>query len=468
MATITGRSSSASTTNTTSYASTAFTPAVGDLLVFMLVASGTASAGSITSSAGYTFTKVQEATLSTTNKLYVFVANSLVTAAVSQTLTFTCTDDAATGCFRVVASISGMSRAGASAVRQSAARNSGTSGTTPAVALGAAALTGNPLIALLSNLSSPANIVHPSGWSEQNDSGYSTPTTGFQYANINSGFTGSTVTWGSTSGTNYCALAVEFDTSAVVAQTLTPSLFTNANSFSSPSVSVGLSPSQFANTQTFYAHSAAVGPASLVPTRFDNTSNLFAPTVARGAVALSPSRLDNSQGFFSALVASAPVSLSPPLYGNLQTFYGPSVAAGGVSISASRLENAQSFFAASLSTGGPSVTLTPPRTENTSVLFTPSVGVGAVTIAPAQLTNTQTFYSPHSITLSLRQATPFSNQQSFFAQSVQAGAVTLTQASKLENAQLFYGPFVGEMTPPDLGRNIAGGMIANMGTWMSR
>lgn len=435
MATITGRSSSASTTNTTSYASSAFTPAVGDLLVFLVLASETVDAGSVSSSAGYTFTKVATAHRNSTDTLYVFVADSLVTSAVSQTLTYNCASDAATGCFRVVISISGMARTGASAVRQSAVQNTGTAGTTPAVTFGGAALTANPLVALLCNQANPATVTQPSAWSEQNDSGFNTPTTGFEYANINSGFTSSTVTWGSTSGTQFAALAVEFDSSAP-AQTLTPSLFTNTNNFYAPSVSQSLAPSLFTNAQAFYSPTVTRGAVTLTPARFDNTSNFYAPTVTRGAVTLSPARFDNSQSFFSPSIS---LRLAPNLFTNANAFYAPTVTPGAVSLSPARFDNTNTFFSPTVSAGQQ---LAPARLDNVSQFFTPAVTPGAVALAPARFDNGNAFFAPTVSVGPLTLQPPLAvNDQQFFSPAVTVGAVTLNPA-RFNNVSLFYGPTV--------------------------
>lgn len=440
MATITGRSSSASTTNTTSYASSAFTPAVGDLLVFLVLASETVDAGSVSSSAGYTFTKVATAHRNSTDTLYVFVADSLVTSAVSQTLTYNCASDAATGCFRVVISISGMARTGASAVRQSAVQNTGTAGTTPAVTFGGAALTANPLVALLCNQANPATVTQPSGWSEQNDSGFNTPTTGFEYANINSGFTSSTVTWGSTSGTQFAALAVEFDTGPVD-QALAPPLLSNGNAFYGPTITPGavaLTPARFDNTSAFYAPTvSAAGPVqNLTAPLLSNASVFYAPTVTRGAVTLSPARFDNSQSFFSPSIS---LRLAPNLFTNANAFYAPTVTPGAVSLSPARFDNTNTFFSPTVSAGQQ---LAPARLDNVSQFFTPAVTPGAVALAPARFDNGNAFFAPTVSVGPLTLQPPLAvNDQQFFSPAVTVGAVTLNPA-RFNNVSLFYGPTV--------------------------
>ena len=203
----------ATTTNAETYAFTAFTPAAGDLIVAMARAGATAVAGDMTSDVGITFTKLDHVLYNASGaRVYVFVANEFATA-VSTTLTFTCTGDAADGCVRMAARVSGMSRTGLAAVRQYKKQENAAAGT-PAPAFDAACLTTNPTIACMGNLSNPAGMTQPSGWTERADSGHTNPTSGGYYASRDSGFTGTTVTWGSASATDFGAMIIELDASA--------------------------------------------------------------------------------------------------------------------------------------------------------------------------------------------------------------------------------------------------------------
>lgn len=215
MAAVTHRVSTASTSNVTSYASGAFTPAVGDLLVVFVVASATVAAGSVRGTgAGLTFSKVTSfVKASSADTIYCFVADAFVTAAASQTVTFDCTGDAATGAIIEVASVSGMTWKGLNAIRQSAGQSNQASGGTPAPAFASAALTGNPTLGVVGNATNAATLTPPTSWTERADTGYATPTTGCEYVSRDSGFTGTTVTWGSTSGSAFGSLIIELDAS---------------------------------------------------------------------------------------------------------------------------------------------------------------------------------------------------------------------------------------------------------------
>jgi hypothetical protein len=226
MATVVHEVTTPVTTNATSYVSGSFTPAAGDLLVVFVRAGATADAGAVTSSAGLTFTKVDHATFRTSlDRIYCFVSNQAA-AASAQTVTFACAGDAADGSVIFVASVTGMTRYGLSAVRQSAKQENQAAAGTPAPAFASAALTGNPTLGCVGNSTNPAGLTAPTSWTELADSGYATPTSGAEYIHRNSGFTGTTITWGSTSATAFGSLIIELDTSApvaaVISVTVTP------------------------------------------------------------------------------------------------------------------------------------------------------------------------------------------------------------------------------------------------------
>lgn len=212
--------STQSTTNGTSYASGAFTPASGDLLAVAVTASDTAAAGTMTDSLGGTYTKITSALKNASaDKMYLFVRTTLILASASMTVTFDCTGDAATGACLDVLRIAGMSRAGANAVVQSAVVANHASGT-PAPAFSASVQTGNPTIGIIGNSTSPAGLTAPTSWTERADAGYASPTTGQETVSRNSGFTGTTITWGGASASAFGAIIAEFDASLVTWETV--------------------------------------------------------------------------------------------------------------------------------------------------------------------------------------------------------------------------------------------------------
>ncbi len=219
MAAVTHRVSTASSSNVTSYASGSFTPAADELLVAFVTASGTIAGAAMSDSQGLTFSLIKKARkASNADTIYLFVANRLA-ANSAMTVTFDCTADAATGAIIQVAGVSGMTRTGADAVRQTAISENVASGT-PAPAFSASALTGNPTLGVVGNGANPAGMTTPTSWTEKDDTGYTTPATGAEYVSRDSGFTGTTVTWGSSSGTAFGAIIVELDSSAAPATPL--------------------------------------------------------------------------------------------------------------------------------------------------------------------------------------------------------------------------------------------------------
>lgn len=201
-------------------------------------------------------------------------------------------------------------------------------------------------------------------------------------------------------------------------QSLTPSLFTNSQTFYSPTVSstYGLTPSLFTNSQTFYAPTAlAISP--LAPSLFTNSQTFYSATVTPGSVDLSPSLFTNGQTFYSATVGST-YGLTPDLFTNSQTFPAATVAPGAVDLAPSLFTNSQTFYQ-------------------------PTVAGGDVSVEPPLFTNGQTFYSPN------------------------VSATVDLQPGLFTNAQVFYPATVSEGSPPVTGAPEPG-FLANMARMMVR
>lgn len=195
---------------------TAFTPAANDLLVVLGIVTGTAAAIVVTDDRGGTYTTILTGTPEGTHKSFIAVRNSLA-AALSTTITVACTGDAGTGCGARAFRVAGMTRVGSGAVLQSAKQDSQSATGTPAPTFGSAVNTNNPTIGGVFNATNPAGLTPPTGWTEDPtpDLGFTSPTTGHEYVFRNSGFTGTTVTWGSASDTAFCDLIVELDASVL-------------------------------------------------------------------------------------------------------------------------------------------------------------------------------------------------------------------------------------------------------------
>jgi hypothetical protein len=232
MAAVAVATSFASSTDASTYAGNPFTAVADDVLVTLVVASGTTIAATMTDNQGGTWVLARQALFTTSaDSIYLFVRNELA-ANVSHTTTFDCTGDGATGCEMVNYRIALMTRTGAAAVRQTAIQeNQGAA--TPAPVFAAAALTENPTIGVVGNNTNPAGLTPPTSWTEGQDIGFATPAKGCETAHRNSGFTGTTITWGSSSASAFGAIIAEFDTSELT-QTVSPSLLDQTAAMFSP------------------------------------------------------------------------------------------------------------------------------------------------------------------------------------------------------------------------------------------
>lgn len=223
MATVSFQNNDVDTSNTTSYAGTAFTPAADDLIVNLVATAGSVeptAAGACTDDQGGTYTLVNFALRSgSASSVYIFFRNQSVASAVAHTITFTCTGDAATGCCQTVLTVAGMSRYGSSAAKQSAKTDNTGAGGTPAATFGAACDTSNPTIGVVGSSTNPVTVTEPSGWTERSDTGVGTPAQGIETVSRDSGFTGTTITWGSTTAGASGTVIVELDTSAAPSAT---------------------------------------------------------------------------------------------------------------------------------------------------------------------------------------------------------------------------------------------------------
>jgi len=203
-------------TGVTPNTSGAFTPAEGDLLIVWACGGGTLeSAATLTSSiSGNTFTQFATEVYSTNERIFGFVADQLIAAGedISQTVTFSIPADECTGSNIVVERVAGMTKTGLTAVRQFAVNNSSINAA-PNITFPAVCLTGNPTLGAVRENTNPATVTEPTGWTESADIGYDTPTNGMETVYRDSGFTGDTITWGSTEQ-DWMAIGVELDASA--------------------------------------------------------------------------------------------------------------------------------------------------------------------------------------------------------------------------------------------------------------
>jgi hypothetical protein len=134
---------------------------------------------------------------------------------------------------------------------------------------------------------------------------------------------------------------------AVTTQTLTPSLFTNSQTFYAPAVSAtrSLTPSLFTNGQTFYTPTVTA-TRTLTPSLFTNSQAFYPATVSQGFL-LQPALFTNGQSFYGPTVTPGPVALTPSLFTNAPTFYGPTVTQTTL-LQPALVTNTQVFFSPSI------------------------------------------------------------------------------------------------------------------------
>lgn len=190
------------------------TPTIGDLFVVYAFVStntnDTATCSDDNGSGTYTRIDVANVVISAVNhRLSVFVRDALLANTTSTIITAN-TGSNTSGILHVVA-VSGMTKTGATAVRSKGLQNNQAAGTAAPV-LNQAALTANITIAVCG--SADTAIAEPSGWTERQETNQANPTIALETATRNSGFTGTTVTFGDSSSTTFCSYVLELDGSA--------------------------------------------------------------------------------------------------------------------------------------------------------------------------------------------------------------------------------------------------------------
>lgn len=158
---------------------------------------GTAAWGNLTPSACMSSVFVRDAKLGSTDTSFVITAS---------------TGSNTSGVVGWVA-IQGMSRAGSSAIRSSGKQESQATGGTPAPALSQAALTGN--VTLAACMSEDTTTTPNASWTERIEANQASPTIAVEVGSRDSGFTGTTITFGAAcTSTTWASWALEIDGSA--------------------------------------------------------------------------------------------------------------------------------------------------------------------------------------------------------------------------------------------------------------
>jgi hypothetical protein len=195
------------------------TPAVGDLIVIVGASSGLASALDITptdnnADGNGAYTRVALAQSNANTELEaVYIRNALIGSATSTVFTLGLSASN-TGGGLTVYRISGMTKTGLTAMLQKIEQSGGASGAAPSVTFPSAANTNNVIIgAVMANQATANAITPPTNYTEDAELTYTTPSRVLEVVHRDSGETGTTITWGTTT-LAWAAIAVELDTSA--------------------------------------------------------------------------------------------------------------------------------------------------------------------------------------------------------------------------------------------------------------
>jgi hypothetical protein len=209
-------------TGNTPNASGAFAPAVNDLLVVFVMKEASALASpmvsaDLTSSVAPTgFTLIRTAGyLASASHMAVFVADALCTNTTSRTVTIASGADPAAGSIICVLAVSGLTRVGADAVRQSGVLTDQATGIPSLTFDTGVALTGNPIVGAIGTPDGTPALTAPASFAENADTGYTTGSAnGIHVVSRDSGHTSQTVAWQTASATGtWGGIIVELDTS---------------------------------------------------------------------------------------------------------------------------------------------------------------------------------------------------------------------------------------------------------------
>ena len=212
MGAVVGTSFSGGGTSGTTDRSATGTPVVGDiwLVICNVTANGNLTPTCSDTGEGGLYARIGAALFASVNTLSAFVRCAPFISTASATVTVATGSNSAGNV--IVIPVSGMTRAGAAAIRAFAVQSNQAGATTPAPTLAQAALLTNMVISAVGNNTNPAGVTAPTSFTQQQNVGQPTPNVGLTAASVNSGFTGTTVTWGSTSASTFASIVFELDT----------------------------------------------------------------------------------------------------------------------------------------------------------------------------------------------------------------------------------------------------------------
>jgi hypothetical protein len=211
---ITYRTSTAGggTTGTGNRSGAAITPVANDLFIVVGTFTGctnTAPTCSDNNNSG-TYTRIFAGLYNASADMFcAFVRDTPLPNTTSTTVTVTTGSNTAGEIITIA--WSGALRYGGAAIRQWAIQENQASGGTPAPAFLQAALTNNATLAGMANGSTSPIMTPNASWTERQDANQTSPACAHEVSTRDSGFTGTTITFGATSGSNFGSYAIELD-----------------------------------------------------------------------------------------------------------------------------------------------------------------------------------------------------------------------------------------------------------------
>jgi len=188
------------------------TPAANGLLVACVVISGTTALPTLTDDQSGSYTLIESGLRNSSVAAHWLFVRDALCKPVAHTLTMVPTGDSGGGLD--VIEVSGMSRVGRYAVRSNGHTNNIAAGGVPAVTMNQAAAS-NMVIAMLAANDNTCTATNPTSYTQRQNGGYATPTTGLMVSTRDSGETTATVTWGGTETSASGTIAVELETAGM-------------------------------------------------------------------------------------------------------------------------------------------------------------------------------------------------------------------------------------------------------------
>lgn len=186
---------------------------------------------------------------------------------------------------------------------------------------------------------------------------------------------------------------------------------------------------------------------TLTPSLYSNPDTFYAPTITQSAAVqnLTVARYNNSNTFYSATITKT-YNVTPSRYNNSNTFYNATIVAGAVTLSASRFNNSNTFYSAVVSTFSPNQNVVVNLFSNTNTFYSPKI---KETIYANVYNNSNVFYSSTVTGLNAVNVNLYTNSNVFYSATVSIGFATQTiQPLKFNNASVFYSALVETMAAP--------------------